>query len=463
MTNGTIRIPEYVKEALSRLHKWGYEAYSVGGCVRDSLLGKEPSDWDIATSALPNQMKEVFHGCRTLETGLKHGTLTVFPQPDAPSVEITTFRVDGEYADHRHPERVTFTGNFREDLARRDFTINAMAQGENGLIDLFHGFSDLQNKVIRCVGEADRRFEEDGLRILRALRFAAVLDFTIEKETARAMERKRSLLQYIAPERIFSEWKKLLCGQNAVDVLRKYVGVVAEILPELTPMCGFEQHSVYHCYDVWEHSLHATEHTPSLFPLRMAALFHDAGKPYTFFRAADGTGHFYGHAKKSAEIAEELLIRLRADSVSREKVVFLVARHDLSLPPDEILLKKRLRRFGEENIRDLFVIQRADASALAEPGKKLKELDAAEAVFEKILEEEQCFSLRNMKITGNDLKAYISPGPEMGRLLSFLLDSVIEGTCENKKDALLCEAQRWFQKQKRYIGESSMEKSDGME
>ncbi len=446
MTSGAIRMPEYVREALLRLRKAGYEAYPVGGCVRDSLLGNDPYDWDIAASALPDEMKAVFDGCRILETGLKHGTLTVFPRPEAPSVEITAFRVDGDYMDHRHPERVEFTRSIQEDLARRDFTINAIAQGEDGLIDPFGGVSDLRNGWIRCVGEPERRFEEDGLRILRGLRFAAVLGFSVEPGTAAAMEKKRKLLHCIAPERIFSELKKLLCGKNAPYVLRKHRNVICEIMPELTLMYGFDQHNPFHCYDVWEHTLHALGNTPPLFSLRMAVLLHDAGKPYTFSQDSNGTGHFYGHTKKSAELAETLLSRLRADSAAKERIIFLVARHDLSLLPDEILLKKRLQRFGEENIRDLFAIQKADVLALAGPEEKLKELDEAKIVFEKILKERQCFTMKELMITGEDLKAYMAPGPDMGKLLSWLLNSVIEGVLKNDKDVLLRAARDWLKK-----------------
>ncbi len=445
-----IAIPEYVEKALLILQKNGYEAYPVGGCVRDSIMGKTPYDWDITTSALPDEMKTVFCDCRVIETGIQHGTLTVFPQEGSPSLEITTFRTDGDYEDHRHPQHVLFTNSLHEDLSRRDFTINAMALGKD-IVDPFGGFKDLAEKVIRCVGEPEQRFEEDALRILRALRFASVLGFSIEAETAKAMEKKKQLLLHIAPERIYSEWKKMLCGQAAVQVLRRYISVIGQFLPELLPMCGFLQYNPHHCYDVWEHSLHAVENTPPCFTFRMAALFHDVGKPDTFFRDADGIGHFYGHARKSAEKVTHILDRLRADNAAKEKIEFLVANHGLSLPPEEILLKKRLRKFGEEAVHDLFIIQRADASALANPEEKYRELDCAEQIFNKILQEKQCFSLKDLMVTGEDLKAYMSPGPEMGKLLSFLLEKVMEGTCANEKSSLLSAAQKWLQERGRKI------------
>ncbi len=301
-----IQIPPHAERILTLLNQAGYKAYVVGGCVRDALLSKTPKDWDICTSALPDEMERVFQGFRVVETGLKHGTLTVVL--DGIPYEITTFRVDGAYTDHRHPDGVTFVTDVREDLARRDFTVNAMAyHPAEGLIDAFGGQEDLRRGVIRCVGQPEERFREDALRILRALRFASVYGFTIDEETAKAAHELKETLSLVAAERIRAELGKLLCGQGCGNILRAYRDILGQILPQLVPMFDFPQCTPHHRFDVWEHTVRSVENVPATEVLRFTMLLHDAGKPATFTRDEDGVGHFCGHAACSEKIAEAVM------------------------------------------------------------------------------------------------------------------------------------------------------------
>ena len=294
---------------IDRLNKHGHRAYVVGGCVRDCLLGIMPKDWDICTSALPEEMQRIFRDQHVVETGLKHGTLTVVI--DHIPYEVTTFRVDGEYTDHRHPDEVRFVRDVREDLARRDFTVNAMAyHPEEGLVDAFGGQEDLAAGIIRCVGEAERRFDEDALRILRALRFASTYCFAIEEHTAAAVHSLKETLADVAAERIRVELAKLLCGKGAGDILRSYHDVMGQVIPQVRPMVGFEQHTPHHRYDVWEHTIRAVEAVPATEVLRLTMLLHDSGKPAAFTMDENGVGHAYGHQKISAEIADKVLTSL---------------------------------------------------------------------------------------------------------------------------------------------------------
>ena len=329
-------------QAIERLRAAGHEAWIVGGCVRDVLLGRTPTDYDLTTSALPEETEAVFAGERLIETGLQHGTVTVLLE--GVPLEITTYRVDGGYTDARHPDGVTFTRSLREDAARRDFTINAMAYAPGeGLQDFFGGQADLSAGVIRAVGEADRRFQEDALRILRAIRFASVLGFELDPETDAAGRRNAPLLQKISVERVFVELSKLLCGPGAGKILRAYPDILGVVLPELTPTVGFAQHNVHHCYDVYTHTAVAVDHVPPEVTLRLAALFHDLGKPATFSMGEDGQGHFYGHPKVSAALAEQILLRLRAPKRLREEVVRLVEVHDWPLSTEPRLIRRRLQ------------------------------------------------------------------------------------------------------------------------
>ena len=447
------QIPEDVREVLTKLKYAGREAWCVGGCVRDLLLGRTPGDWDVTTSALPEETMAVF-GDRAVPTGLRHGTVTV-RTPRRP-VEITTYRCDGTYADHRHPEQVTFTRSLEEDLRRRDFTVNAMALSETGEIrDPFGGREDLERKVLRCVGDPDRRFDEDALRMLRGLRFAAVLDFAIDPAAADSIHRNAFLLKEVAAERIRVELEKLLVGPAAARVLREFPNVVGVFLPEVLPAVGLDQRNPHHCYDVWEHTIHSVEAAPPDVVLRMTMLLHDLGKPACFTMDEKDVGHFYGHHTVSRRMAEEILDRLRFDHDRKRTIVTLVGNHDRLLPPEEKAMRRALRKLGEADLRRLLAVKRADNLAQAPAYRdRLKELDAAEAVLEELLREEACFSLKQLAVNGNDLLALGLRGPAVGRTLERLLDAVVEGTLQNRRDVLLEAVRTWeIGLQKRAIGE----------
>jgi tRNA nucleotidyltransferase/poly(A) polymerase len=436
-----IDIPDQVQKILTKLTDAGYEACVVGGCVRDSVMGLKPNDWDVTTSARPDEMKRTLGEWKLIETGIRHGTVTVLL--DRMPVEVTTFRVDGPYSDGRHPDRVFFTQNLKDDLSRRDFTVNALAyHPEHGMIDCFGGLEDLRNQSIRCVGEPDRRFQEDGLRILRALRFSAVLGFSIERSTSDSIFRNAALLDLIAKERIRSEFMKLLGGKNAVGVLREYRSVFAQFMPELNAMVHFPQNNPYHIYDVWEHTLKALECTDGNPALRLAVLLHDSGKPLCYTQDENGIGHFHGHGAKSRELAGAILRRLRFDRDTVDRITTLVEYHDISLPSEKKILLRRLNRFGDENLRLLFQIKEADIRA-QNPAflNRLGQLKAAEELFHEILAQKLCFSLKDLAVKGGDLIALgVPPGPEVGKILSALLEEVMDGTCPNRREALLLRA-----------------------
>jgi len=443
---------------VAKLADAGYEAYFVGGCVRDALMGRDGGDADVTTDARPEQIKEVFVDYRTIDTGIQHGTVTVLISSDAGHeetipVEVTTYRSDGSYSDSRHPDQVEFLDDIEGDLARRDFTVNAMACDLDGnIIDPFGGREDLEAGVLRAVGEADRRFQEDALRIMRGLRFASVLDFEIESETAEAMFRNRHLLKEISAERIFVELKKLVTGQAAGKVIRRYVDIFEYVIPELCVMKGFLQHNPYHKYDVLEHCIRAMEEirtTPENQEyMKLAALFHDVGKPDTYFMDEEGIGHFYGHPARGEEVVHEILMRLKADKFALDRISLLVKRHDLIFKRDEVLLKKWMNRLSPEVMFELLEIKRADNMATGNMHQKLKDkFHDIRIMMEKILEEEQCFSLKDLAVGGKDIIGLgVRPGPEVGRILAALLDAVIEGRCENQRDKLMAlAAEKVFQ------------------
>lgn len=431
-----MEIPEYVKNVLTALETAGHEAWCVGGCVRDLLLGRVPEDWDVTTNALPEETMALF-GSHAFPTGLQHGTVTV--RAEHRSVEVTTYRVDGTYHDHRRPETVAFTPSLEEDLRRRDFTVNAMALDLQGnLRDPFGGQADLNAGILRCVGEADRRFGEDALRIMRGLRFAAVLGFRIERATAESIHTHRDLLEDIAAERIQVELFKLLCGKNAAAVLREYPDVLGVFWPEVLPMVGFDQRNRHHCYDVWEHTLHAVEAVPAELVLRCAMLLHDVGKPQCFTVDEAGNGHFYGHPEISRELADAMLRRLKCATEFRETVVRLVAWHDRNIPRTDRGIRRAMRALGEENLRRLILIKRADNLAQApEYRDTQREIDKAEAILDKLLAADACFSLRQLAVNGRDLAALGLSGPEIGRTLNRLLDQVVDGELPNERETLL--------------------------
>ena len=433
-----VSLPRQVNEALERLERAGYEAYAVGGCVRDTLLQKIPNDWDITTSARPEETAAVFADFRTVETGIQHGTLTVIL--DGMSLEITTYRCDGAYADNRHPIAVTFATHVEDDLSRRDFTVNAMAyHPQKGLVDLFGGQADLEKQRITCVGDPSTRFHEDGLRILRAIRFASVLDFTIDAATAEAIHACRALLKNIAAERIREELCKLLCGVGAVRILREYADVIVECIPELAPCIGFAQNSRYHCFDVWEHTLHALAYNTDRDPVtRLSILFHDIGKPQCYTEDEAG-GHFKGHGPIGVEMSDAIMRRLRFDNDTTARVVRLVDYHDRAIPAEPKAVKRLMQKMPDEDILRLMEVQRCDRLAHAKdyctPSLALVEIPK---LMRQIREADECISLKTLAVNGDDLLALGVPrGKQIGAILATLLDAVIDGTLPNDRTALL--------------------------
>ena len=451
--NDKLILPSAVEELLSRLAQAGYAAYAVGGCVRDSLLGLTPHDWDICTSALPEQIQQVFSEYHTLETGLKHGTLTVIV--DHTPYEITTFRVDGAYTDHRHPDSVSFVDNIKEDLARRDFTVNAMAWSPaSGLADPFEGRADLRKNLIRCVGNPEKRFGEDALRILRALRFASVYDFTIDPATDRALRRMADDLTHVAAERVREELLKLLCGKACSRILREYPEVLAVILPDLKPMIGYDQLNHHHSWDLWEHTVRATEGVPADPVLRLTMLLHDTGKPSVRTIDERGEAHYRKHQQASAEIALRAAESLRLSNEFRDRLVTLVRYHDISLRTesgeintDRTFLLRRLNRFGEQDLRALFLIHCADriATGYSSPEREKARLKEREEALDALLAEHPCFTLKDLAVNGNDLREAGLKGKAIGETLESLLEAVMDGKVENTKPALMSHLQAFLQ------------------
>lgn len=421
-----INIPSGASMVMKRLTDAGFQAYVVGGCVRDSLLGKTPKDWDICTSATPEEMQQVFAGCHVVETGLQHGTLTVVVNHEP--YEVTTFRVDGEYTDHRHPDQVIFVRDVREDLARRDFTVNAMAyHPDAGLVDAFHGQEDLKRQVIRCVGKAEKRFEEDALRILRALRFAAVYGFSIESETAQAAHQLKHTLRDVAAERICVELTKMLCGAGVGTILRAYVDVVAEVLPALKPTMGNA---------AWEHTVQTVECVPAIPALRWAALLHASGTDVDCTEAAQ-------HRELATTIAMQTMTQLKIDHATRDRVLLLTSNCNLSMSEKTPLLRRRLHQFGEEALRQLLKLQRANELSMrtSESHEINARFDGIEQALNDLAATNPCVTLKQLAVNGVDLMAAgIPKGQMIGRTLNALLDKVLDETLPNVKSVLLAEA-----------------------
>lgn len=431
-----INIPSEVMTVLEMLNKNGYKAYVVGGCVRDSLLGKTPHDWDVTTDAAPEEIKKVFSSFRTVDTGIKHGTVLIM-SGNVP-VETTSFRIDGIYSDNRHPDKVTFSKNIKDDLARRDFTVNAMAYNPTeGLIDLFGGRQDLENKIIRCVGNADDRFNEDALRILRALRFSSVLNFEIEKKTSGAIIKNERLLSSIASERIDAELLKLLCGENVLNILLNYRSVFAVFMPELKLEFDFEQHGKKHAYDVWEHTAHTVDNIETDPILRLTMLLHDSGKPATHVINEKGDSTFKNHAAVGGVIAENILRRMKFSKEYINTVSFLVSIHDKEVPETRIEVKKYIRDIGEENFIRLMKIRRADKSALSKEFSDISDkLIFAYTQFDEVCNSGEPCTLKQLAVNGDDIKKYVS-GEKIGSTLNLLLKEVIKNPeLNNKKDLL---------------------------
>ena len=431
-----IAIPAPAQQVLEQLHSSGFAAFVVGGCVRDSLLGRLPGDWDITTAARPEQVHEALAGLTVLDTGLKHGTVTALV--DGQRLEITTFRTEGTYSDHRRPDHVTFADTIEEDLSRRDFTVNAMAfSPKTGLIDPFGGQRDLKNGVLRAVGQPEKRFDEDALRILRGLRFAARLAFSIEEETAQAMFAQKHLLTALAAERVQAELLPLLCAPGAVTVLRQFREIFAVILPEIIPMFDFDQQNKHHLYDVWEHTLHTLKHIEPRPHLRLVMLLHDCGKPARFTIDFRGDGHFYGHAYESARRAEEALTRLRCDKETVARVTRLIAFHDHDILNSEKSLLRWLRKIGEADLRDLLAIKIADNLGQHPRYLRVDRFKATLASLDALLQKQPCFDRSGLAVTGRDLLERGLKGPEIGVALDKLVEAVIEGRLPNEKEALL--------------------------
>lgn len=434
-----IRLPDKVALLISMLENCGHEAFAVGGCVRDSLLGRSPNDWDICTDATPTQMKRCFHTMRTIETGIKHGTLTVLA--DHEPFEITTYRIDGTYTDGRRPDQVQFTSDIEADLSRRDFTINAMAYNKtSGLIDPFEGARDLKLGMIRCVGTAEKRFEEDALRIMRGLRFASQLGFIIEEKTANALYICRHLLSYISAERIRVEFDKLLCGSAAAEVLATHREIIAQVIPEIRPMFDLDQQNQFHVYSVWDHTLHAVSHIKNTSELKLCAFFHDIGKPPRMTVDERGCGHFYKHELDSERLTDTIMSRLKYDNRTKETVTTIVRNHGIVFRPSLKQARRLLGKLGEEKLRLLIEMEFADVKSQnpVYTKERVTNIQAFQEKVDEVLEAEQCFSLRDLELSGKDLlEMGIPQGPAIGKILGNLLDMVIEEELPNEKAALI--------------------------
>ena len=436
--NRKLNIPDNAVRIIRRLESAGYEAYVVGGCVRDTLLGKTPNDWDITTSATPEQMKAVFG--RTIDTGIKHGTVTILINREP--YEVTTYRIDGAYEDSRHPSEVTFTSNLREDLCRRDFTINAMAyHPERGLVDLFGGEEDLQNGVIRCVGDPEERFTEDALRILRALRFSAQLGFSIEEGTRQAIVSHAQTLSLVSAERISAELVKLLVSPHPDTIREAYrCGVTAVILPEFDLCMETEQNTPHHCYTVGEHILHTLTGVRDDRILRLTMLLHDIAKPVVKQTEPNGRNHFKTHSHVGAKMAEEILRRLKMDNETIRTVCKLIHYHDYRPEPTMSAVRRAVNRIGQDLFSMYLEIQHADicAQSMYFREQKRERLQKVEECYAVILQENQCVSLKTLAVSGKDLiEAGFKPGQEMGALLNRLLEHVLDHPEDNRKDILL--------------------------
>ncbi len=437
--NMKIKIKPEANKIIHTLQSSGFEAYAVGGCVRNAVMGIEAADWDICTDATPDRMKEIFSGYKTVDFGLKHGTLAVISGGE--KFEVTTYRIDGVYADNRHPENVTFTDDLTLDLSRRDFTCNAMAYNDaDGLIDPFGGVRDIKRGLLRCVGDPDNRFNEDALRILRGLRFSSVYGFLPERKTSEAIKRNAYLLDRIAGERIHTELDRILCGRNVEAVLREYREVFAVVLPGLSETFDFPQRTPHHRYDVWEHIIRSVGGVEPDPVLRMTMLLHDIGKPRACTVDRNGATHFKGHPAISAKMAGNILSRLKYSNEFSSECLLLIEYHDVRYSGSQKQIKRLLQRIGEKEMRRLFKVQRADTLAQSDylRKEKLDSIETAGAQLDDIIANEKCFSLKQLEISGGDLiEAGVPEGERIGRILNTLLNEVIDETIPNQKEALM--------------------------
>ena len=438
-------LPDNVKRIIELLSESSFKAYAVGGCVRDAIMGKAVSDYDITTSAKPEAVEKILsdNGIKFIETGLKHGTITAVIEHTP--YEITTFRTDGKYRDNRHPESVQFVSDIKEDLSRRDFTVNAIAYNDaDGFIDLFGGKEDIENRIIRTVGDSNKRFNEDALRIMRALRFSSQLGFEIEENTQKAIFENKELLKNIANERLYSELIKTLMGENCEEVLLKYREVIAVVIPELIPSFDFPQHNKWHLYDVYTHSVKSVAQTPQKDYMRLAMLLHDIGKPHCKTTDENGSDHFYAHANIGAEQARVILKRLRVSNEILNKSVALIENHSDYLSQKKKTIKRRMKILGEDLIFDFIDFQIADLKShnptLAE--NEIKALEEIREITKEIIESNEAYSIKDLDINGFDLMKLGFEGREISEVLEKLLAEVIANPTKNKKEILLSIAER---------------------
>ncbi len=430
------------KIAVETLKNNGFEAFLIGGSVRDFIMGLPIGDIDITTNATPTEVKEVFRDFRVIETGIKHGTVTVLIENEP--LEITTYRSESTYSDNRHPDSVTFSKSLSDDVVRRDFTMNAVAfDFSDGFCDLVNGIDDIKNQTIRCIGDAETRFREDALRILRALRFSSVLGFTIEENTKSAIHKCKDLLLNISTERIRDEFIKLICGKNVYNVFQEFSDVISVFIPEIKPCINFKQENRHHCFDVYTHILKAIEQSKPEPTVRLAIFFHDIAKPLVAHFDEKGEQHYYGHPKKSAEITEKILTRLRFDNNTKNQIVTLVAFHDSpiminnAVEPDRKRLKRIMSQIGQDLIFDLIEIKRCDNSA--QNPKYFRGENFYEDTYKiinEIISGEECFSIRDLKINGNDLIEMGYKGKQIGDILNNVLEKVINDVLKNETESI---------------------------
>lgn len=429
-----ISVPSYVTKCIATLENNGFEAYIVGGAVRDCIMGNTPSDWDIATNATAETVGNLFP--KHFDTGIKHGTVTVLS--DGFAVEITTYRIDGIYSDSRHPEKVTFTDSIEKDLSRRDFTVNAIAYNEKrGIIDPYGGLNDIENRIIRTVGDADKRFNEDALRIIRCVRFSAKLDFEIDEKTFSSVKRNANLLKNISAERIKHELDLFLLSQRKEKLLIKS-GICSVILPEVERCFDIEQNNPHHCYNVGEHTFKALENAKGNLYVRYAVLLHDIGKPDTKTTDENGVDHFYNHPLRSCDIAREILNRLKTDNKTKDYVLTLIKCHDIRPEPNAKSLKRFLRKYPNIDFYDYITVRKADVMGQNPSiiNNSLEKISILEKVYEKIIFEKQPFLPKDLEIDGNDLKEIGFCGKEIGDTISTLLDTVLDNPSLNDKNTL---------------------------
>ncbi len=431
-------LPDYVTECIQTLEAAGYPAYAVGGCVRDACLGLTPHDYDLCTAALPEETEAVFQNRPMFLSGKKHGTVSVIQGKEV--VEITTFRTEGDYADNRRPDWVKFVPDVKEDLARRDFTINAMAYSPTrGYADPFGGREDLKKGILRAVGDPAQRFREDSLRILRGVRFAVKYRLEVEEATFGAMKALSPLMENLSRERVFSELCGLLPHLTAED-LRRFAPILTQVIPELAPLVGFDQRSRHHAYDLYTHTALVVEGVPGELPLRWAALLHDIGKPATFTLDQNGQGHFYGHAPEGAAMADGILRRLKAPNALREQVVLLIEKHMTRLMPDKRLLRRALNRLGADTVETLLALQTADMGSKGTGREESTPFLEIPGLLRQIQAENACFSLKDLAVNGSDLMALGYSGRAVGVELQRLLELVMAEALPNEKEALLAAA-----------------------